>query len=139
MIRKQFADPFCGSLRACLKGGDTHPFEVNDVGYLIRTAEGTPQVLVPYSLQTPALHLSHYEKLGDRDDGQKPYLTLRRDIYEPAIAVDCYATVKFCMEYAKNWVKFRKNMKKLPLFPARAKLKFVSIDILGRLITTRRG
>lgn len=55
------------------------------------------------------------------------------------MAVDCYATVQFCTECAKNRVKPRKNTKNMKLFPARALLDFVAIDILGRIFSTRRG
>ena len=55
------------------------------------------------------------------------------------MAVDCYATVKNCVTCAMNRVKLRKRAKVMRLFPAKAPLEFVSSDLLGELIRTRRG
>ena len=52
------------------------------------------------------------------------------------MAVDAYGTVKNCHTCAKNRVTPRKNSKHMHLFPAEAPLKFVTIDLLGELITT---
>lgn len=41
MAREKFANPFCGNKRARLNGGETLLFELNDVSYLVRTAEAT--------------------------------------------------------------------------------------------------
>ena len=55
------------------------------------------------------------------------------------MAVDCYATVKNCVTCAKNRIGLHKRAKFVRLFPATTPLEFVSIDILGELIRTRRG
>ena len=66
------------------------------------------------------------------------YYHIRKDWYWPALAVDCYATVRNCAQCAKNRIKLRKNVEPLQLFPATEPLASVSIDILGEFITTPR-
>ena len=44
-----------------------------------------------------------------------------------------------CAACAREGVKLKKNTKKMKLLPPNAPLEFVAIDILGELITTRRG
>ena len=85
------------------------------------------------------LHLEHYPKLASHPGGRRLYYSLRRDYYWPSMAVDCYATVKNCVTFAMNRVKLRKRAKFMRLFPAKEPLEFVSIDLLGELIRTRRG
>ena len=85
------------------------------------------------------LHIQHHAKLSAYPGGRKLYTSLRRDFYWPSIAADAYGTVKNCVTYAKNRVTLRKNSKQKHLFPAKAPLEFVSIDILGDLITTSQG
>ncbi|CAN8076688.1 unnamed protein product [Agarophyton chilense] len=55
------------------------------------------------------------------------------------MSVDCYATVRFCTDCARNRVKLRRHGTKLKLFPARAPLEFVAIDILRPFLTTKRN
>ena len=66
------------------------------------------------------------------------YYQVRKDWYWPALAVDCYTTVRNCPHCAKNRIKLRKNVKPLQLFPATEPLASACIDILGEFITTRR-
>ena len=67
------------------------------------------------------------------------YYTLRRDFYWPGLALDCIKTVRNCVSCARNRVKLRKATKPMKLFPAKAPLEYVSVDILGPLLRTRRG
>ena len=55
------------------------------------------------------------------------------------MALDCYAVAKHCAACARERVKLRKNTKEMKLFTPKAPLAFVAIDILGELITTKRG
>lgn len=51
IIREQFGDPFYMKIWASLNAGEDLLFEVNDVVYLVRTVESTPQGVVSHSLQ----------------------------------------------------------------------------------------
>lgn len=53
--------------------------------------------------------------------------------------VYCYAVRHSCTEYAKNDFKLRKYSKRVTLFPARALLQFVAIDILEELVHSPQG
>ena len=55
------------------------------------------------------------------------------------MAVDCYATVKNCVTCSKDRDKLRKRADFMRLFPAKAPLEFISINLLGELIRTKRG
>ncbi|CDF36419.1 unnamed protein product [Chondrus crispus] len=97
------------------------------------------QVVIPQSLTDRVLGVSHYAKLAGHSGGRKLYKTLRRYFYWPTLALDCYAVAKNCAACARERVKLRKNTKELKLFTPKAPLEFVAIDILGELITTKRG
>jgi len=66
------------------------------------------------------------------------YQQVRRDWYWPALAVDCYKTVRNCPQCARNRIKLRRNVEQLQLFPATEPLTSVCIDILGEFIKTPR-
>lgn len=55
------------------------------------------------------------------------------------MAMDCYAVARMCNECALERIKLRKNAKEMTLFPRSAPLEFVSIDIFGQLLTTKRA
>ena len=55
------------------------------------------------------------------------------------MAVDAYMTARTCPDCAKARIKLRKKASKMKLFPAKAPLEYVSIDILGELPRTQRG
>ena len=83
--------------------------------------------------------LNHRPKLAAHPGGRKLYYRIKRNFYWPALAVDCYATVRNCPECARNRIKLRKNVGELTLFPANAPLESVCIDLLGELMKTPRG
>lgn len=139
MIQKQFGHLFCTKLPARLNCGEDLPFEVDSARDIIRKVERRPQIVVPHSLRTRILHLSHYAKVGTHPGGRKLHITHRRNFYWPAMADDCYAALRFCTECSKTRVILRKHSKKMKLFPARALLEFVAIDIIGPLLKTQRG
>ena len=132
-------DRFCSEIRRRLNGGEVLAFEFDDDGVLIRTAEAGPQIVVPDTLKQRVLYANHYSKLAGHPGGRKLYYRLRRHYYWPAMAVDCYATVRRCPHCARNRIKLRRNVEELQLFPATAPLESVSIDILGEFIRTRKG
>ncbi|CDF38384.1 unnamed protein product [Chondrus crispus] len=106
---------------------------------LCRTAAEFVQVVIPQSLRDGVLGLSHYAKLAGHPGGRELYKTLRRYFYWPTMALDCYAVAKNCAACARERVKLRRNTKEMKLFTPKAPLEFVAIDILGELITTKRG
>ena len=135
----QLIDPFCANIRTRLNGGEKLPFEEDDTGILSRLVTRNPQVVVPKTLRNRILHMAHHAKLAGCPGGRKLYTTLRRDYYWPAMAVDCYRTVRNCPDCAKNRLKLRRNASTLKLFPALSPLESVSLDLLGELIRTPRG
>ena len=95
--------------------------------------------MIPQTLRPRVLYISHHAKLAAHPDGRKMYATLQRFLYWPSMAVDVYAVPRNCASCAKNRISLRKHRNFLKLFPARASLEFVAIDILGELIKTPRG
>jgi len=55
------------------------------------------------------------------------------------MAADIYATVRNCAACARNRLKLRKRTNPLRLFPAKAPLEDLCIDILGPLVKTKGG
>lgn len=55
------------------------------------------------------------------------------------MAVDCYATVRRYPHCARNSIKLRQNVTELKLYPEKAPLGSVAIDVLVELIRTTRG
>ena len=108
-------------------------------GTLCRTAAEFVQVVVPQSLKDRVLVLSHYAKLTGHFGERKLYKTLRRHFYWPTMALDSYAVAKNCAACSRERVKLRKNTKEMKFFTPKAPLEFIAIDILGELITTKRG
>ena len=101
--------------------------------------EAFSQIVIPQNLKPRALYISHNAKLAAHPGGRKMYATLRRFLYWPSMAADVYAVPRNCVLCAKNRISLRKHRNFLKLFPARAPLEFLAIDILGELIKTLRG
>ena len=142
LIREKAVDPFCSRIKEEMDAGKARTFttEAEELeGTLCRTAAEFVQVVIPQSLRDRILGLSHYPKLAGHPGGRKLYKTLRRYFYWPTMALDCYAVAKNCAACARERVKLRKNTKEMKLFTPKAPLEFVAIDILGELITTKRG
>ncbi len=139
LLTAQLSDSFCSDIRNRLNGGEVLAFAFNEEGLLIRTSETGPQVVIPHVLKAKVLHIHHYARLAGHPGGRKLYQTIRRSMYWPALAVDCYATSRRCSTCARNRIKLRKNVTELQLFPAKAPLESVAIDVLGELIKTARG
>ena len=139
LVLAQESDAFCKVIRSRLNGGDDLPFAVDDRGFLSRYVEAFPQIVIPQTLKPRVLYISHHAKLAAHRGGRKMYATLRRFLYWPSMAVDVYVVPRNCVSCAKNRISLRKLWNFLKLFPARAPLEFVAIDILGELIKTPRG
>ena len=101
--------------------------------------EAFPHIVIPQTLKPRVLYISHHSKLAPHPGGRKMYATLRRFLYCPSMAVDVYAVPRNGVSCAKNRISLRQHRNFLKLFPARAPLEFVAIDILGELIKTPRG
>ena len=67
------------------------------------------------------------------------YHAIRKFIYWPALAIDCYATARKCPTCAKNRLKLSRNVNQRKLFPAKSTLESVDIDVFGQLVKTARG
>ena len=111
----QLSDAFCVQIRRRLNEGVVLPFGENDDGVLCRKVSHE-QIVIPHSLKQRVLHIHHYSRLAGHPDGRKLYQSIRKDLYWPALAVDCYVTVKRCPTCAKNRIKLRKSVKELQLF-----------------------
>ncbi len=138
LVIAQQQDSFCSDIRRKLNEGEVLPFGFNQDGLLCRTVEHE-QVVIPHALKARVLHIHHYARLAGHPGGRKLYAAIRRNMYWPAMAVDCYATVRRCPTCAKNRIKLRKNTTTLQLFPANGPLEAIAIDIMGELIKTSRG
>jgi hypothetical protein len=139
LLTEQLTDEFCAKIRARINAGDSIPFVENDRGFLVRTVCTPPQLVIPQSLRARLLHAGHHAQLAGHPGGRKLYYVLRRFFYWPSMALDAYNTVRNCVTCAKNRIKLRKHSSPLKLFPARAPLEYVAIDILGELVKTPRG
>ena len=138
LLQAQLRDEFCASIRRKLNEGGEMSFEINDDGILVRSGDKGEQIVVPHSLKQRILYINHHTLLAGHPGGRKLYYKIRKDFYWPALAVDCYATVRKCPHCARNRIKLRKNVEQLQLFPATEPLTSVCIDILGEFIKTQR-
>ena len=139
IVQGQLVDEFCLSVRRRINAGDRVAFVEDKNGILVRTTTRHPQIVVPHALRVRVLHSSHFGKFSGHPGGRKLYARLRRHFYWPSMAVDAYGVVRKCATCARNRIKLRKHASALKLFPARAPLEQVAIDILGELIKTPRG
>ena len=139
LLKAQLTDAFSVDVRRRLNKAEVNAFDLDDNGILVRTSDKGNQIVAPQSLKDRILHINHYPKLAGHPGGRKMYYKIRKDFYWPALAVDCYATVRRCPHCARNRIKLRRNATELQLFPATAPLTSVCIDVLGEFIKTKRG
>ena len=90
----QAQDGFCRKIRQKLNEGEEITFAEDDVGYLTRTVESFPQIVIPATPRTRGLHIQHHAKLSAHPGGRKLYTSLRRDFFWPSMAVDAYGTAR---------------------------------------------
>lgn len=139
ILKGQLDDELCQEARRRINAGVPTQFANDSSGILMRMVEMNPQIVVPFTLRARILETSHYAKLAGHPGERKLYYSLRRHFYWPSMAVDTYGVVRQCATCARNRIKLRKHAAALKLFPARAPLEFVVIDILGELVKTPRG
>ena len=85
------------------------------------------------SLRPRLLHLQHTPLVAGHPGGRRMYATLRHRYYWPHMAADAYEFVKKCDRCARERISLRAHASKLKLFPAKAPLESVAIDIMGPL------
>ncbi len=138
LVTAQLSDPFCTDVRRKLNEGVVLPFGFSEDGLLCRQVSHE-QIVVPHILKARVLHIHHYARLAGHPGGRKQYMGLKRHMYWPAMAVDCYATARKCSTCAKNRIKLRLKTNPLQLFPPSGPLESVAIDIFGPLLKTGKG
>ena len=111
------------------------PYLENENGLFCRRApnDGAIQIVLPASLRERVLLLAHYPRVAGHPGGSGMYQTLRQTFYWPSMSMDVYNTVRQCTSCAKERIAKRKHASYLSLFPAKAPLEYVAIDILGPL------
>ena len=111
------------------------PYLKNEHGLFCRRApsDGAIQIVLPVSLRERVLLLAHYPRIAGHPGGSRMYQTLRQTFYWPSMSMDVYDTVRQCTSCAKERIALRKHASYLSLFPAKAPLEYVAIDILGPL------
>ncbi|CDF38512.1 unnamed protein product [Chondrus crispus] len=87
----------------------------------------------------PRPRVKPLRKIGRPPGRQETLQDNQKIFYWPTMALDCYAVAKNCAACARERVKLRRNTNEMKLFTPKAPLEFVAIDILGELITTKRG
>ncbi len=135
-VDEQERDALCQELRT--SGGPQYDTDSSGVLVRISPLDGARQVVVPEALRPRVLRLAHYPVLAGHPGGCRMYHTLRRTYYWPSMAHDAYATVRECIDCARNRIKERSKTSFLKLFPAAAPLEFVCMDLLGPLPRTAR-
>ena len=138
LVTAQLSDPFCQEIRRKMNTGEVRAFGINDYGLLCRQVSHD-QIVIPHVLKARLLRIHHYSRLAAHPGGRRLYYSLRRHMYWPSMAVDCYATVRKCSTCAKNRIKLRQRTNPLQLFPPAGPLESVAIDIFGPLLLTSRG
>lgn len=74
------------------------------------------QSVIPDELKRSLLHIGNYAKTAGLPGGRKFYYTLRSRYYFPFMYIYFHAVTKSCTEFAREWVKYRKNMTKMKFF-----------------------
>lgn len=95
--------------------------------------------MIPETIRDRFLYMRHYPVTSAHPGGRGMYTSLRRNLYWPGFALNCYTTVKQCRSCTKNTVLLRKHRKELHLFAPQEPLEFVAIDILGLFPRTKMG
>lgn len=116
-IKEQWKNTF-GKTAVASVGTAGSQYSVNQSGFLICKAsiDCTPYTIMPKSLQTVILHLSHYPILSVYSVHRRRYDMLCQDYYWPHVAMEAYQVVTDCAEchrtQASNW-----HLRHLRLFP----------------------
>lgn len=113
LIITQQSAPFCQNIRQKHEEGAALTFGFNEDGVIIQKGKHGPQIVISNDLEARVLHIHHYARLGGHPGGRKLYQTIRRHMYWPACAVDCYATARRCPTCDRNRIKLRNNVTEL--------------------------
>lgn len=97
LVISQHTDPFCIDVHYRLNGWDILPFTLDSSGVVTRIVDRYPQMVIPETLKSRSMHITHHSELSGHPGGRKMYYILRRDYYWPALALDCYNTVLHCV------------------------------------------
>ena len=144
-VTEQSTDPFCAQQRKLLDAApeDAKPshYTINEEGLLVRESplDRAKQIVVPQALQPRLMHLQHVPPIAGHVGGRRMYATMRQHFYWPLMASDTYNFVRQCDACAREQLATHRKASKLKLFPAKAPLESVAIDLLGPLPTTTRG
>jgi len=142
LLDGQRHDAFCQTVLARQSKSRDSAFYEGPDGLLRRRnphAAGAAQIVLPESLRPRLLDMVHRHQLAGHPGQTRMYYAVRRTYYWPHMAADIYATVRNCAACARNRLKLRKRTNPLRLFPAKAPLEDLCIDILGPLVKTKGG
>ena len=67
------------------------------------------------------------------------YETLQAHFYWPGLELECYETVRSCVECTRERVRIYENKGYLKMFTPEVPLQEVAMDLLGPLVKTSRG
>lgn len=67
--------------------------------------------------------MHHYALLPGHPGGRKLCQSILKDMYWPALAVDCYTTVRNGPTISRNRIQQRENVQQLQLLPETAPFK----------------
>jgi transposase InsO family protein len=141
--RAQHDDPDCQPLfEASTKTSSNfamHSFADTEVLCCRFPVDGSIQIMVPLSLRSRLLYLSHHPPIAAHPGGQRLYASLRRHYYWPRMVSDVYQVVAQCDQCLQERLALRRPQGDMTLFPAHEPLDYVAIDILGPLPRTKKG
>ena len=131
----QASDKECQAIRAKWNAGTPTQYKEDERGLIVRIApiDGAVQVFVPRELRQRVLFLAHHTPVAGHPGVTRQFYTMRQEFFWPAMAADIRSTSLNCHACAQERVKLRSHSAPMKLFPAKAPLEFVAIDILGPL------
>ena len=138
-LREQASDPYCKRVAETVRIPGSQ-FEYNHQGYLLRKSslDGALQKVVPLSLRSRVLYLSHYPRFSGHPGDIKNFLTLWTDHYWPLMANDVFSVSRDCRSCAAARGTRYRVQKHMKLFPATGPLDFLAMDLLGPLPRTHQ-
>lgn len=140
MIAEQKEDPTCVKYAALADNPKSH-LTLQSNGLLVRHSpqDGAVQIVVPQSLRSRILYLSHYTMAAAHPQGAKMYDTLRRTHYWPKMHKDVFKTAQNCRPCALSRGTRYKSQRPLKLFAPTGPLDFIAMDLLGPFKKTDHG
>ena len=139
ILIEQQSDGFCKTIRENINRGMKTVFDDDQDGLLIRDTGERKQIVLPKALHQRAMMLAHKPVCSAHPGSRKMYTTLRNTYFWSTMALDCHFYLQNCEECMRERVSLRKHVKALTLFPAKAPLESVAMDLLGPFLRTPRG